>query len=57
MIDEPKMKPISKPQKEGDRLYNLWWHFNHCWKCEQFVGWKAEVCEYCGNELMEHAKN
>jgi hypothetical protein len=38
-------------------LDNLNYEMTHCWKCDGGVAWNAEVCETCGNELMEHGKH
>lgn len=61
------MKPMTKPPyssrqlgrelTDTERLYNLWWHHNHCWECGHFIGWQAAVCEHCGEELLENAKH
>jgi len=40
-----------------EKLENLYKALTHCWKCGSEVTLWAEVCETCGNELMEHGKN
>lgn len=54
-IAEMRERLASKSYKE--MFDNLNWHMTHCHKCEAEVGWSAEVCEHCGEELMEHGKH
>jgi len=54
-IEELKDRLANIPARK--QLENLYWHLTHCPKCESGVLWGAEVCETCGEELMEHGKN
>jgi rRNA maturation endonuclease Nob1 len=63
MTDEKRRQKIEEMR---DRLVNVpyrvqfnrfWWHMTHCHKCKAEVAWNSEVCEHCGEELMEYGKH
>lgn len=41
-----------RPLTEAEKLANLTRAMTHCWTCDGFVGWEAEKCEHCGQELV-----
>lgn len=63
MTDAERKKKIEEMRERlagtplSVQLSRLWWHQTHCFKCEAEVAFDAEVCEACGEELMEHGKH
>ena len=53
-IAEMRERLVSVPYKV--QLDRIMWNMTHCHKCEAEFAWGAEVCEHCGEELMEHGK-
>lgn len=52
--EEFKDEVRENPRRFLDMLY---YDQTHCWKCDGEVAWAAEVCETCGNELLENGKH
>lgn len=56
MLKRWKIKPDDEPSA-AVQLRRLHSFMTVCWKCESKVHWQAEVCEACGEELMENGKH
>jgi hypothetical protein len=63
MTDEERRQKIEEMRERladvpaSVQLARLERALTHCFTCDAYVGWGAEVCEYCGQELMEHGKH
>lgn len=41
-----------RPLTDAEKNANLTRAMTHCWGCDGFVGWTAEVCGHCGKSLV-----
>jgi rRNA maturation endonuclease Nob1 len=63
MTDEERRQKIEEMRERlksvpaSVQLARLLWWQTHCFKCEAEVAFSAEVCESCGEELMEYGKH
>jgi len=55
LIEEMRERLLDVPASV--QLARLHVFMTRCWKCGATTAFDAEVCESCGNELMEYGKH